>query len=122
MRRAGTFTAAKKVDRLYENIRAEYKLFVRLEEDTDLSELTNRTGEYKEIKNGRPTSDKSVLPLRPPPTTAATYAGDANNVDTAGSTTGVPPRNFVLNAGRMAYSLRIATRCRETPPRPEMLL
>jgi hypothetical protein len=49
MRRAGGFTQAEKVDRLYENLRAEYKLYVRLTDATDLADLAEQAAEYEDI-------------------------------------------------------------------------
>lgn len=50
MRRAGNFSPDEKIDRLYENLRAEYKLYVRLDEINEMSDLTARAREFEEIK------------------------------------------------------------------------
>lgn len=53
MRRAGGFSTDDKVDRLYENLRAEYKLYIRFEEITDVHDLTARAREFEEIKRAQ---------------------------------------------------------------------
>jgi len=50
MRRAGGFEADAKLDRIYENMRAEYKYSIRLDDLTDLADLTDRATEFEEIK------------------------------------------------------------------------
>lgn len=49
MRRAGGLTQAKKVDRLYKNLRAEYKLYVCLTDATDLADRAKQAAEFEEI-------------------------------------------------------------------------
>ena len=49
MRRAGGFTQAERVDRLYENLRAEYKLYVRLTDATDFADLAEQAAEFEDI-------------------------------------------------------------------------
>lgn len=49
MRRAGGFTQAEKVDRLYKNLRDEYKLYVRLTDATNLADLAEPAAEFEEI-------------------------------------------------------------------------
>jgi len=53
MRRAGQYTAAEKVDRLYENMRTEYKFFVRIGEQTDLADLMDQAAEYEDLKKSQ---------------------------------------------------------------------
>jgi len=50
MRRAGSFGADTKLDRIYENMRAEYKYTIRLDDLADLADLTDRAAEYEEIR------------------------------------------------------------------------
>jgi len=50
MRRAGSTDADAKLDRIYENMRAEYKYTIRLEDLVDLADLTDRATEFEEIK------------------------------------------------------------------------
>jgi len=50
MRRAGNFGADAKLDRIYENMRAEYKYTIRLDDLEDLADLTDRATEYEEIR------------------------------------------------------------------------
>jgi len=51
MRRAGNFGADAKLDRIYENMRAEYKYTIRLDDLADLADLTDRATEYEEIRH-----------------------------------------------------------------------
>jgi len=50
MRRAGNFGADTKLDRIYENMRAEYKYSIRLDDLTDLADLTDRATDFEEIR------------------------------------------------------------------------
>jgi len=50
MRRAGNFEADAKLDRIYENMRAEYKYSIRLEDLVDVADLSDRAAEFEEIK------------------------------------------------------------------------
>jgi len=50
MRRAGNFGADAKLDRIYENMRAEYKYSIRLDDLTDLADLTDRAADFEEIR------------------------------------------------------------------------
>jgi len=50
MRRAGNFGADAKLDRIYENMRAEYKYSIRLDDLTDLADLTDRANDFEEIR------------------------------------------------------------------------
>jgi len=50
MRRAGNFGADAKLDRIYENMRAEFKYTIRLDDLADLADLTDRANEYEEIR------------------------------------------------------------------------
>jgi len=50
MRRAGSFGADAKLDRVYENMRAEYKYTIRLGDLADLADLTDRANEFEEIR------------------------------------------------------------------------
>jgi len=50
MRRAGNFGADAKLDRIYENMRAEYKYTIRLDELADLTDLTDRAADFEEIR------------------------------------------------------------------------
>jgi len=74
MRRAGHYTAAEKVDRIYENMRTEYKFFVRIGDQTDLANLMDQATEYEDLKKaqGQETrAEKSAVSTTA--TTAATY-------------------------------------------------
>jgi len=53
MRRAGHYTAAEKVDRIYENMRTEYKFFVRIGDHTDLADLMDQATEYEDLKKAQ---------------------------------------------------------------------
>jgi len=50
MRRAGNFGADAKLDRIYENMRAEYKYTIRLDDLADLADLTDRAADFEEIR------------------------------------------------------------------------
>jgi len=50
MRRAGNFEADAKLDRIYENMRAEYKYSIRLDDLTNLADLTDRATDFEEIR------------------------------------------------------------------------
>jgi len=50
MRRAGNFGAEAKLDRIYENMRAEYKYSIRLDDLADLADLTDRAADFEEIR------------------------------------------------------------------------
>jgi len=52
MRRAGHYTTAEKVDRIYENMRTEYKFFVRLNDQTDLADLME-AAEFEDLKKAQ---------------------------------------------------------------------
>jgi len=53
MQRAGQYTTAEKVDRIYENMRTEYKFFVRLGDQTDLADLMDQAAEYEDLKKAQ---------------------------------------------------------------------
>jgi len=53
MRRAGGFSQEEQIDRLYENMHPEYKLYVRLDDISNLSELSARATEYETIEKQR---------------------------------------------------------------------
>jgi len=53
MRRAGHYTTAEKVDRIYENMWTEYKFFVRLNDQTDLADLMEQAAEYEDLKKAQ---------------------------------------------------------------------
>jgi len=50
MRRAGNIKVDAKLDRMYENMRAECKYSIRLEDLADLVDLTDRATEFEEIR------------------------------------------------------------------------
>jgi len=47
MRRAGNLRADEKLDRVYENMRAEFKYSIRLDDLADLADLTDRATEFE---------------------------------------------------------------------------
>ena len=53
MRRAGKFSPEEQLDRLYENMNPEYKLYIRLDDLTSLSDLSDRAAEYEAIEKQR---------------------------------------------------------------------
>jgi len=50
MRRAGNFGADAKLNRIYENMRAKYKYLIRLDDLTDLADLTDRATDFEEVR------------------------------------------------------------------------
>jgi len=70
MRRAGGFSQEDQIDRLYENMHPEYKLYVRLDDISSLSELSARAAEYEAIEKQRRERSEKKTPARP--TVAAT--------------------------------------------------
>jgi len=73
MRRAGSFTTEEKVDRLYENMRTDYKFFVRLGEQTTLADLADQASEFEALKkaqnqearNAKQTVSTATAPIGP---------------------------------------------------------
>ncbi len=49
MRRAGTFSREEMVDRVYENLRADYKMFIRYEHATSIDAIEERAYEFEEL-------------------------------------------------------------------------
>jgi len=72
MRRAGHYTTAEKVDRIYENMLTEYKFFVRLNEQTDLADLMDQAAEYEDLKKAQ--GQETRAEKRTSSTAAATTA------------------------------------------------
>jgi len=50
MRRAGNFGADAKLDRIYENMRAEYKYSIQFDDLADLADLTDRATDFEKIR------------------------------------------------------------------------
>lgn len=124
MQRAGRFTQAEKMDRLYENLRAKYKLYVRLNDATDLADLADQAAEFKDISGpGRvkpgPRNGKSTPPLPPTPRpmTEQPPAGDANSEAIVTSSARDPHKSSVCSTGKMAFP-KTVTPGRETPHKP----
>lgn len=63
MRRAGGFTQAEKVDRLYENLRAKYKLYVRLTDATDLAELAAKFEKITKAQESESRAEKHKVTI-----------------------------------------------------------
>jgi len=53
IRRAGNFTTEEKVDRVYENMRTEYKFFVRLGSHPTLADLTDQATEFEALRKAQ---------------------------------------------------------------------
>jgi len=53
MHRAGDFSQEDLIDRLYENMHPEYKLYVRLDDVSSLGDLSIRAAEYEAIERQR---------------------------------------------------------------------
>ena len=73
MRRAGGFTRGEQLDRLYDNMNPEYKLYVRYDEAASLAELQARASEYEEIEQQRRDTRKADRPDAARPAVAAAY-------------------------------------------------
>jgi len=70
MRRAGGFTTEAQIEQLYDNMSPEYKLYIRLDDVTDLEELRARAAEYElrgNVVNENPNARPSPVPRSPPP-------------------------------------------------------
>jgi len=121
MRRAVNFGADAKLDRIYENMRAEYKYTICLDDLADLADLTDRATEYEEIRREetkeKQTARKNVSAAKAPEETAPKPAGDASSVATIALTAAVRPNVSIPSAGRTGSARRSATRGRETRSR-----
>ncbi|KMQ87934.1 hypothetical protein RF55_12658 [Lasius niger] len=53
MRRAGGFARERRLERIYANMRAEYKLYIRRTDIRSLTELTTRAAEYEDLERER---------------------------------------------------------------------
>ena len=53
MRRAGGFTYEEQLDRIYENMHPDYKLYIRISDVTSINDLQARASEYKDIERER---------------------------------------------------------------------
>ncbi|KMQ85218.1 reverse ribonuclease integrase, partial [Lasius niger] len=73
MRRAGGFTRGEQLDRLYDNMNPEYKLYVRYDEAASLAELQARASEYEEIEQQRRDTRKADRTDAARPAVAAAY-------------------------------------------------
>lgn len=58
MRRAGGFSPEEQLDKIYENLRAEYKIYVHRNSITTLADLRKRAAEFEDIKKQRETEDE----------------------------------------------------------------
>jgi len=73
MRRAGGFTTEAQIEQLYDNMNPEYKLYTRLEDVTDLEELSARAVEYELIEKQRHERKSGHPSTAGPSIAAATY-------------------------------------------------
>src|SRR5580765_698490 len=74
MRRAGGFTRGEQLDRLYDNMNPEYKLYVRYDEAASIAELQARASEYEEIEQQRRDTRKVDRTDTVKPTVATAYS------------------------------------------------
>jgi len=74
MRRAGGFSQEDQIDRLYENMSPEYKLYVRLDDISSLSELSAQAAEYEAIEKQRRELRNEKKTATGPAVAAATYS------------------------------------------------
>lgn len=73
MRRAGGFIRDEQIERLYDNMHPEYKIYVRYDEATSVAELQSRAAEYEEIEQQRREIRKADRPDTTKATVAAAY-------------------------------------------------
>lgn len=74
MRRVGGFTADEQLKRLYDNMRAGYKLYIKLDELTSLTDLSARAADYEAImKQDQERSPGGKNLATKPAVAAATY-------------------------------------------------
>ncbi|KMQ83460.1 hypothetical protein RF55_19996, partial [Lasius niger] len=73
MRRAGGFTRDEQIERVYENMQPEYKIYVRYDEAASLAELQARASEYEDIERQRQETRKAARADTAQPTVAAAY-------------------------------------------------
>jgi len=60
MRRAGNFNTEEKIDRIYENMRTDYKFFVRLGDRTTLADLADQASEFEALKKAQGQEARSM--------------------------------------------------------------
>jgi len=77
MRRAGNYSRDEQLDRVYENMHPEYKIYVRYDDATSLAELQTRATEFEDIEQQRRDCRKTERA----PTTTATVAGTYNRAE-----------------------------------------
>ena len=73
MRRAGGITREEQIERVYENMQPEYKIYVRYDEAASLAELQARASEYEDIERQRQEVRKAARTDNTPPTVATAY-------------------------------------------------
>jgi len=73
MRRAGGFTTEAQIEQLYDNMNPEYKLYIRLDDITDLEELSSRAAEFEAIEKQRRERTSERAPTTGPSVAAAAY-------------------------------------------------
>ncbi|KMQ86825.1 reverse ribonuclease integrase [Lasius niger] len=73
MRRAGGFNREEQVDRLYENMSPDYKMYVRYDDATSISELQARAADFEHIEKQRRDHLKATQKTDDKPAVAAAY-------------------------------------------------
>jgi len=73
MRQTGGFTTEAQIEQLYDNMNPEHKLYIRLDDITDLEELSARAAEYELIEKQRRERTSERTPTTGPSVTAAVY-------------------------------------------------
>ncbi|KMQ88438.1 reverse ribonuclease integrase, partial [Lasius niger] len=72
MRRAGNYSRDEQLDRVYENMHPEYKIYVRYDDATNLAELQARAAEFEDIEQQRQDLKKTDRATTPTTTVATT--------------------------------------------------
>ncbi|KMQ88444.1 reverse ribonuclease integrase, partial [Lasius niger] len=70
MRRAGNYSRDEQLDRVYENMHPEYKIYVRYDDATSLAELQARAAEFEDIEQQRQDLKKTDRATAPTTTVA----------------------------------------------------
>lgn len=118
MRRAGGFTRSEQLDRAYENMNPEYKIYVWYDVAASIAEVQNiRAPEYEEIEQqrcARPTETTTRNLPWPPRTAERNAAGNVSSGGTRGLTARDRRKSSAPNADATGFLPRTAIRHRET--------
>ncbi|KMQ86043.1 hypothetical protein RF55_15088, partial [Lasius niger] len=73
MRRAGNYSRDEQLDRVYENMHPEYKIYVHYDDGTNLAELQARVAEFEDIEQQWQDLKKTDRAITPTTTFASAY-------------------------------------------------